>query len=194
MIAMTLPARLRLALTALVVSLGLSACGLNTVPALEERAVSAWNEVQTQHRRRADLVATMLDALKGLNQQEREVLAQVAEARARAAQVPADAAITTDPQRFKAFQDAQNQLSTALGRLLVTVERYPELKSSAGFLAVQSQLEDVENRIAVGRRDYSDSARAYNTALNAIPGRWVAGFLHPGAKPMETFATNPGSE
>jgi len=194
MIAMTLPARLRFALTALVMGLGLSACGFNTVPALEERAVSAWSEVQNQHRRRADLVATMLDALKSLNQQEREVLAQVAEARTRATQVPADAAIITDPQRFKAFQDAQNRLSTTLGRLLVTVERYPELKSSAGFLAIQSQLEDVENRIAVGRRDYADSARAYNAALNAIPGRWVAGFLRPGARPMETFASNPGSE
>jgi LemA protein len=100
----------------------------------------------------------------------------------------------TDPQRFREFQDAQNQLSGALGRLLVTVERYPELKSNANFLALQSQLEGTENRIAVARRDYIEAVRAFNTELRTIPGRWIAGFLYPDAKPMETFTATAGSD
>ena len=100
----------------------------------------------------------------------------------------------TNPQRFREFQEAQNQLTGAIGRLLATVERYPELKSNANFLALQSQLEGTENRIAVARRDYIEAVRQYNTELRTIPGRWVAGILYPDAKPMETFTASAGSE
>ena len=96
----------------------------------------------------------------------------------------------TDPQKFQEYQQAQNQLSGALGRLLVTVERYPELKSNANFLALQSQLEGTENRIAVARRDYIGTVREYNTELRTIPGRWIAAIFYPDAKPMETFAAS----
>jgi LemA protein len=184
----------RAALAALAAA-GLAGCAaVNTVPTLEERAKSAWSEVQNQYQRRADLIPNLVETVKGFAQQEREVLREVVEARAKATQVQVDASTITDPQRFKEFQDAQNQLSGALGRLLVTVERYPELKSNANFLALQSQLEGTENRIAVARRDYIETVRAYNTELRTIPGRWIAAVLYPEAKPMETFTATAGSE
>lgn len=195
MTAVTFFGRARLALAAMALALGLSACDrINTVPTLEERAKSAWSEVQNQYQRRADLIPNLVETVKGFAQQEREVLTQVTEARARATQVKVDASTITDPQKFREFQAAQNQLSGALGRLLVTVERYPELKSNANFLALQSQLEGTENRIAVARRDYIEAVRAYNTELRTIPGRWIAALLYPDAKPMETFAATAGSE
>jgi len=187
--------QLRAILTAVALSLGLSACGaINTIPTLEERAKSSWSEAQNQYQRRADLIPNLVETVKGFAQQEREVLTQVTEARARASQVKVDASTITDPQKFREFQEAQNQLSGALGRLLATVERYPELKSNANFLALQSQLEGTENRIAVARRDYIDAVRAYNTELRTIPSRWVAAILYPDAKPMENFAASAGSE
>jgi LemA protein len=191
--AMTLPAPVRIAFAALALGL-LGACGVNNVPTLEERAKSAWSEVQNQYQRRADLIPNLVETVKGFAQQEREVLTQVTEARARAGQVQVDASTITDPQKFREYQEAQNQLSGALGRLLATVERYPELKSNANFLALQSQLEGTENRIAVARRDYIETVRAYNTELRTIPGRWIAGFLYPDAKPMETFAATAGAD
>ena len=194
MAAMTLPARIRAALTAVALGLALSACGVNNVPTLEERAKSAWSEVQNQYQRRADLIPNLVETVRGYAQHERDVLTQVAEARARAGQIQVDASTITDPQKFRAYQEAQNQLSGALGRLLVTVERYPELKSNANFLALQSQLEGTENRIAVARRDYIEAVRAYNTELRTYPGRLIAGVLYPDAKPMETFSANAGAE
>ena len=187
--------KLRTILTAVALSLGLSACGaINTIPTLEERAKSSWSEVQNQYQRRADLIPNLVETVKGFAQQEREVLTQVTEAQARASQVKVDASTITDPQKFREFQEAQNQLSGALGRLLATVERYPELKSNANFLALQSQLEGTENRIAVARRDYIDAVRAYNTELRTIPSRWVAAILYPDAMPMENFTASAGSE
>ena len=115
--ALHLPTRIRAALTGLVLAVTLSACGINNVPTLEEQAKSAWSEVQNQYQRRADLIPNLVETVKGFAQQEREVLTQVTEARARATQVQVDASTVTDPQKFKEFQDAQNQLSGALGRL-----------------------------------------------------------------------------
>ena len=192
---MTFVARLKLVALAVALSGGLAGCGaINAIPTLEERAKSAWSEVQNQYQRRADLIPNLVETVQGFAKQEQEVLTQVTEARARASQVKVDASTITDPQKFKEYQDAQNQLSGALGRLLVTVERYPELKSNANFLALQSQLEGTENRIAVARRDYIETVRAYNTEVRTIPGRWIAAFLYPDAKPMETFTATAGSE
>ena len=175
-------------------SLVLASCGINNVPTLEERAKASWGEVQNQYQRRADLIPNLVETVKGYAQQEREVLIQVTEARAKASSIKVDASTVTDPAKFKEFQDAQNQLSGALGRLLVTVERYPDLKSNQNFLALQSQLEGTENRIAVARRDYIQTVQAYNTELRTIPGRWIAGIFYPEAKPMEVFAATQGSE
>src|SRR4051812_21570453 len=191
----TFLARARLGLVLAALGLVLAECGaINTVPTLQERARSAWSEVQNQYQRRADLIPNLVETVKGYAAQEREVLREVTEARARATQVRVDASTVTDPQKFKEYQDAQNQLSGALGRLLVTVERYPDLKSNANFLALQSQLEGTENRIAVARRDYIEAVRVYNTEVRTIPGRWIAAILYPDAKPMEAFTASSGAE
>ena len=186
--------RLKAAFAAAALSLSLAGCGVNNVPTLQERANAAWGEVQNQYQRRADLIPNLVETVKGYAQQEREVLTQVTEARAKATSVRVDASTITDPAKFKEFQDAQNQLSGALGRLLATVEAYPDLKSNANFLALQSQLEGTENRIAVARRDYIGTVREYNTELRTIPGRWIAAVLYPDAKPMEVFTATAGSD
>lgn len=173
--------------------LTLAGCGYNNVPTLEEKAKAAWGEVQNQYQRRADLIPNLVETVKGYAQQEREVLTQVIEARAKATQVKVDASTITDPARFKEYQDAQNQLSGALGRLMVTVERYPELKSNQNFLALQSQLEGTENRVTVARRDYIQAVQAFNTEIRTFPGViWARLFW--GAKPMETFSATAGAE
>ncbi|CAM3090587.1 MULTISPECIES: LemA family protein [Methylobacterium] len=188
-------ARLLSALTVLLVATGLSGCGaINRVPTLEEQAKSSWSEVQNQYQRRADLIPNLVETVKGYAQQEKDVLIGVTEARAKASSVKVDASTVSDPQKFKEFQDAQNQLSGALGRLLVTVEKYPDLKSNQNFLALQSQLEGTENRIAVARRDYIGAVQAYNTELRTIPGRWIAAIMYPESKPMETFSATPNSD
>jgi LemA protein len=188
-------ARILGALAAIVFASCLSGCGaINRVPTLEEQAKSAWSEVQNQYQRRADLIPNLVETVKGYAQQEKDVLTSVVEARAKASSVKVDAGTVSDPQKFKEFQDAQNQLSGALGRLLVTVERYPDLKSNQNFLALQSQLEGTENRIAVSRRDYIQAVQAYNTEVRTIPGRWIAAWFYPEAKPMETFTATPNAE
>ncbi|KRE13773.1 LemA family protein [Bosea sp. Root483D1] len=171
----------------------LAGCGYNNVPTLEEKAKAAWGEVQNQYQRRADLIPNLVETVKGYAQQEREVLTQVIEARAKATQVKVDASTITDPAKFKEYQDAQNQLSGALGRLMVTVERYPDLKSNQNFLALQSQLEGTENRVAVARRDYIQAVQAFNTEIRTFPGViWARLFW--GAKPMESFSATAGAE
>jgi LemA protein len=116
------------------------------------------------------------------------------EARAKASQIKVDASTVSDPAKFKEFQDAQNALSGALSRLLVTVERYPDLKSNQNFLALQSQLEGTENRISVARRDYIEGVRVYNTELRTFPGVIWASTLYRSHKPMETFAAVPDAQ
>ena len=189
------PSRVVGILLAVLLAAGLSGCGaINRVPTLQEQAKSSWSEVQNQYQRRADLIPNLVETVKGYAQQEKDVLVGVTEARAKASSVKVDASTITDPQQFKAYQDAQGQLSGALGRLLVTVERYPDLKSNQGFLALQSQLEGTENRIAVARRDYIGAVQAYNTEVRTIPGRWIAAWFYPEAKPMETFAATPEAD
>lgn len=176
-----------------VLGLALASCGVNNVPTLEERAKASWGEVQNQYQRRADLIPNLVETVKGYAAQEREVLTAVVEARAKASQVKVDASTITDPVKFKEYQDAQNQLSGALGRLLVTVERYPELKSNQNFLALQSQLEGTENRVAVARRDYIQAVQAFNTEIRTFPGViWARLFW--GAKAMESFAATAGAD
>ena len=188
-------ARLASALAMLVLAVCLSGCGaINRVPTLEEQAKASWSEVQNQYQRRSDLIPNLVETVKGYAQQEKDVLTGVTEARAKASSVKVDASTVSDPQKLKEFQDAQNQLSGALGRLLVTVERYPDLKSNQNFLALQSQLEGTENRIAVARRDYNGAVQAYNTEIRTIPGRWIASVFYPEAKPMETFTATPNAE
>jgi LemA protein len=179
--------RLRIPLLAVAAGLLLSGCGINNIPTYDENAKAKWSDVQNQYQRRADLIPNLVETVKGFAAQEREVLTQVIEARAKATQVKVDASTVTDPAKFKEYQDAQNALTGALGRLLVTVERYPDLKSNQSFLALQSQLEGTENRISVARRDYIEGVRVYNTELKTFPGLLWAETLYRGYKPMETF-------
>ena len=170
-----------------VAGLLLAGCGINTIPTLQEQAKAAWSEVLNQYQRRADLIPNLLETVKGFAAQEQEVLTQVVEARAKATQVQLPADILTNPEAFQKFQEAQNNLTGALGRLMVVVERYPDLKSNQNFLALQSQLEGTENRISIARRDYITAVRDYNTELRTIPGRWWRALLYPDAELMQNF-------
>lgn len=186
--------RLSYALLAPVAALSLSACGINTVPAAEENVKAKWADVQNQYQRRADLVPNLVAVVKGYAKQEQDTLTKVTEARAKATSVQVSANDLSDPQKVAAFQAAQNELSQSLGRLLVSVEAYPELKSNENFLALQSQLEGTENRIAVSRRDYNEAVRDYNTRIRTFPEMIGAKLVH-GAKPMTPFeATTQGAE
>jgi LemA protein len=187
-------ARIGLLVALLGVALTLSGCGYNTIPTLEEQAKARWGDVQNQYQRRADLIPNLVETVKGYAAQEKSVLTSVIEARAKATQVKLDASQLTDPEKVKAFADAQNQLTGALGRLLAISENYPDLKSNANFLALQSQLEGTENRIAVARRDYIEAVRVYNTALRTFPTVIWAKTLFAGNKPMAEFAATAGSE
>ena len=140
-----------------------------------------------QYQRRADLIPNLVETVKGYAKQEAQVLEAVVAARARATSVQVPPDILTNPDAFKKFQEAQSQLSGALGRLLVVTEAYPELKSNQNFLALQSQLEGTENRISVARRDYIEAVQAYNTELKTFPGVIWASTLYKANKPMETF-------
>ncbi len=184
---------LRLPAIALIMLTGavLSGCGINNIPTFDEKAKAAWSEVLNQYQRRADLIPNLVETVKGFAEQERTVLTEVVEARARATQTKLPDDVLTNPDAFKKFQDAQNQLSGALSRLLAVVERYPDLKSNQNFLTLQSQLEGTENRIAIARRDYIDAVRVYNTELRTIPGRWWKALLYPESKPLETFTIEP---
>jgi LemA protein len=182
----------RIPVSVVFLALTASACGINNIPTLEEHAQAKWSDVQNQYQRRADLVPNLVETVKGYAAQEREVLTQVVEARAKASQVKVDASTLTDPAKFKEYQDAQNSLSGALGRLLVTIERYPDLKSNQNFLALQSQLENTENQVSAARRDYVEGVRAYNTELKTFPGLLWASTLYRSNKPMEEFTVAEG--
>jgi LemA protein len=178
--------RLRVVFIA-VLCLALSGCGYNIIPTQEEFAKAKWADVQNNYQRRADLIPNLVNTVQGYAKQERDVLTQVTEARARATQVKLDPSQLTDPEKVKQFQEAQAQLSGALGRLLAVSERYPDLKSNQNFLALQSQLEGTENRIAVARRDYIDAVRTYNTTLRTFPGLLWATTFFRNNKPMAEF-------
>jgi LemA protein len=180
--------RIRVIFAVVMLGLTLSACGYNTIPTLEEQAKARWADVQNQYQRRSDLIPNLVATVQGYAAQEKSVLTAVVEARAKATQIQVNASDLSDPAKLKAFQDAQNQLTGVLGRLLAVTENYPDLKSNANFLALQSQLEGTENRIAVARRDYIDAVRAYNTALRTFPTVIWAKTAFSGEKPMAEFA------
>jgi LemA protein len=187
---------LRVRTVAVLIGIGLvlSSCGYNTIPTLQEQAKARWADVQNQYQRRADLIPNLVATVQGYAAQEKSVLTAVVEARAKATGIKLSADDLTDPAKVKAFADAQNQLTGVLGRLLAITENYPDLKSNANFLALQSQLEGTENRIAVARRDYIEAVRAYNTALRTFPTVIWAKTAFSGEKPMAEFAATEGSE
>ena len=172
----------------------LSACGFNTIPTNEERAKAAWGEVQNQYQRRADLVPNLVETVKGYAAHEQETLQAVIEARAKATSIQATPELINNPEAFNKFQQAQGELSSALSRLMVVVERYPDLKANQNFLALQSQLEGTENRIAVARRDYIEAVRVYNTSLRTMPTMIWTWIWYRDAAPMQTFSADASSQ
>jgi LemA protein len=186
--------RLRAIAVAVVAGLAVASCGYNNIPTLEEAAKAQWAQVENQYQRRADLIPNLVATVQGYAKQEKDVLTAVTEARAKATSIHVDANDLTDPAKVKQLQDAQNALSGALGRLLAVSENYPDLKSNQNFLALQSQLEGTENRIAVARKDYIAAVQAYNTTLRTFPGViWASTFFRD-AKPLAEFTATPGSE
>ena len=172
----------------LLASLGSSGCGgINRLPTLDEQVKAAWSEVLNQYQRRADLIPNLVETVKGYAHQEQQVLTEVTEARAKATQMVLPPDILSNPEAFHQFEQNQAALHGALARLLAVSEKYPDLKSNQNFLALQSQLEGTENRIAVARRDYILAVQDYNTYLRTYPGKWIAGWLYPDLKVRETF-------
>ena len=181
-------------LPALAVAVVLSGCGINTIPTNDEKTKAAWGEVQNQYQRRADLIPNLVQTVKGYAAQEKSVLVEVTEARASATQVKVDASTITNPAQFQQYAAAQDKLSGVLGRLMMIQENYPDLKSIQNFLALQSQLEGSENRIAIARRDYNEAARVYNTSLRTFPSVIWAKTLYGGQKPAQIFQATASAQ
>ena len=189
--------RRNIARTLLVVAplaLSLGGCGVNTIPTEEENAKAKWADVQNQYQRRADLIPNLVATVKGYASHEEKTLTEVVEARAKATSVTVNAGDITDPAKMAQFQQAQGALSQGLGRLLASVEAYPDLKANTNFLALQSQLEGTENRITVARKDYNEAVREYNTTIRTFPALIGAKVIY-GSKPIVPFeATTPGAQ
>ncbi|KAF0863349.1 LemA family protein [Pseudomonas sp. LD120] len=173
----------------------LSGCGINNIPTLDEQVKADWGQVQNQYQRRADLIPNLVETVKGYAKHEEETLTAVIEARAKATSIQVDASTLDNPEKLKQFQQAQDQLSGALSRLMVVSERYPDLKANQNFLALQSQLEGTENRIAVARRDFILAVQKYNTEIRTFPGRLWHGLLYSDLPVRESFeATSPDAD
>jgi LemA protein len=165
----------------------LAGCGVNNIPTYDEAANAAWSDVLNQYQRRAELIPNLVATVKGYAQHEKETLDAVVEARSKATSMQLPADIQSNPELLKQFQANQDALSSALSRLLVVVERYPDLKANQNFLALQSQLEGTENRIAVARRDYINSVKIYNTELRTYPGKWWHALLYSDLQARANF-------
>ena len=181
------------AVLVVLIALGLASCGLNSVPTAEEQVNAAWGNLQSEYQRRADLIPNLVTTVKGYAQQERTVLTEVTNARARASSIQLNAGDLDDPAKVQAFNQAQTQLGSSLGRLLATFEAYPDLKSNQNFLTLQAQIEGTENSILVGRRDYNEAVRQYNTRIRTFPDAIGAKIFY-GAKPKVPFEASAGAQ
>jgi LemA protein len=166
--------------------------GINTIPALDEKVKAAWSQVDNQYQRRMDLVPNLVETVKGYANFEKSTLTDVINARASATKVTLSPEMLSDPQAVKKFEQAQGALTNTLSRLMVVSERYPDLKANQQFLALQSQLEGTENRIAVARKDYIETVQEYNTTVRTFPGRiWAVIY---GAQPKQVFTSSEGAD
>jgi LemA protein len=183
----------RIGLLAPLAAISLAGCGLNTVPTAEEQVNAKWGDLQADYQRRADLIPNLVRTVERYAQQERTVLTDVTNARARATSIQLSADDLSDPAKVQQFNEAQSQLGTSLGRLLATFEAYPDLKSNQNFLALQDQLEGSENRINASRRDYNEAVRGYNTTIRTFPDAIGAKIIY-GAKPKVPFEAAAGAQ
>lgn len=184
----------RLLVTALllVATLGLGGCGYNTLQSSDEQVKASWSEVINQYQRRADLVPNLVNTVKGFAQQEKDVLLGVTNARARVGAIQATPELINDPGAFQKFQAAQGELSSALSRLLVVTENYPQLKSDQNFRELQAQLEGTENRIAVARNRYIKAVQEFNVTVRSFPNNLTAMVF--GYKPKAQFTVDNEKE
>ena len=174
-------------------ALSLSACGINSVPTAEENAKAKWADVQAAFQERANLVPNLAAVVKGAAEQEKQILTGVIEARAKATSIQVSADDLNDPAKVAQFQQAQDQFGASLGRLLVSVEQYPDLKSIPGYNKLQDQLEGQENRIRIAIKDYNAAVQDYNTRVRTFPE--MIGATIRGAEPMAPYqASTPGAE
>jgi LemA protein len=164
---------------------------INNVPKLDENVIAAASAVDNQYKRRSDLIPNLVATVQGYAAHEKEVFTQVTEARAKVGQITLTPEVLSNPQAFKAYQAAQDGLSSALSRLMAVSERYPDLKANQNFLSLQAQLEGTENRIAVARRDYIEAVKNYNLELRTVPGRWIASIFYPDAQVKQNFTATP---
>jgi len=167
----------------------ISGCGVNNIPTYDEQVKSSWSQVENQYQRRADLIPNLVETVKGFASHEKDTLMAVVEARSQVGGLQATGDLINNPEKLKQFQQAQTTLGSALKRLMVVVERYPDLKSNQNFLALQSQLEGTENRISVARRDYIASIKLYNTELRTYPGKLWHQWLYSDMVLRESYYT-----
>ena len=184
--------KLTLLVFLLIASMNFYGCGYNKLVTMEEGVNSAWSQVENQYQRRADLIPNLVSTVQGAADFEKSVLTEVTDARSRVGQTKLTADDLSDPQKFAAFQKAQDQLSSALSRLLVVSENYPQLKSNESFLQLQSQLEGTENRISVERKRFNETVQSYNTEVRSFPTLIAAKIF--GFKEKEYFKSVAGSE
>ncbi|HSH54097.1 MAG TPA: LemA family protein [Methylotenera sp.] len=184
--------KLYLKLFTVLLLLNLSGCGYNTFQSLDEEAKASWSEVLNQYQRRADLVPNLVNVVKGYAEHEKEVLTEVADARAKVGSLQVTADVLNDPAAFAKFQAAQGQLTSALSRLLAVSENYPNLKADQGFRDLQAQLEGTENRVTVARNRYIETIKAYNVEVRSFPQNLTAMMF--GYKTKPTFAVDNEKE
>ena len=178
-----------LAIAALLIVFGILAMNYhNKAVSMDEKVSASWSQVLNQYKRRSDLIPNLVNTVKGYATHEKDVLTQVTEARAKVGKIELSPKMLEDPKAFAMFEKSQSELSSALSRLMMVVERYPQLKADKNFLALQSQLEGTENRIAVARRDYIEAVRAFNTLLRRFPAALFLRITDPELKPKPTFA------
>jgi len=183
----TLLRNLAIMLFAAFLTTGLAGCGINNIPTYEENAKAKWSQVLNQYQRRTDLIPDLVKTVKGFAAHEKDVLTSVVEARSKATSLNLPQGGAPTAEQMQKLQAVQGELSNALSRLLLVVERYPDLKSSQNFLQLQTALEGTENCIGVARRDYIEAVRKYNTELKTIPGRWWKAAMYPTNESMPTF-------
>ncbi|MCG3659491.1 LemA family protein [Aliarcobacter butzleri] len=169
----------------------LTVTNYNNIPKLDENVKEKWSQVQNQYKRRADLIPNLVETVKAYANHEKSTLVEVTEARSKVSQITLNENTLSNPELLQQFENAQSNLTSALSKLMVVVEKYPELKANENFLSLQSQLEGTENRITVARQDFIEAVKLYNLELRTMPGKFVAAIAHPEAKIKETFSASP---
>ncbi|MFW2591714.1 LemA family protein [Aliarcobacter butzleri] len=169
----------------------LTVTNYNNIPKLDENVKEKWSQVQNQYKRRADLIPNLVETVKAYANHENNTLVEVTEARSKVSQITLNENTLNNPELLQQFENAQSNLTSALSKLMVVIEKYPELKANENFLSLQSQIEGTENRITVARRDFIEAVKLYNLELRTMPGKLVAAIAHPEAKIKETFTASP---